>query len=72
MVPQKECRMKSNGNRHSLAFKFQMVLEALKVEGKGAEARVTQVYGVHPPAFANWKKRMKGRHACPLPITHHA
>jgi len=30
--------MKSNGNRYSPAFKFWVMLEALKVEGKGAEA----------------------------------
>jgi len=29
--------MKSNGTRYSPAFKFQVVLEALKAEGKGAE-----------------------------------
>ena len=62
--------MKSNGNRYSPAFKFRVVLEALKAEGKGAEAQVAQVYGVHPPALANWKKQMKGRHA--LSIAHHS
>ncbi len=30
--------MKSNGNRYSPAFKFRVVLEALKAEGKGAES----------------------------------
>ena len=62
--------MKSNGNRYSPAFKFRVVLKALKAEGKGAEAQVAQVYGVHPPALANWKEQMKGRHA--LSIAHHS
>ena len=33
MVLQRGCRMKSNGTRYSPAFKFQMVLEALKAKG---------------------------------------
>ncbi|RLA97802.1 MAG: hypothetical protein DRG83_15325 [Deltaproteobacteria bacterium] len=40
--------MKTNGTRYSPAFKFQVVLEALKAEGKGAEAQVARAYGVHP------------------------
>jgi len=48
--------MKSNGNRYSPAFKFQVVLEALKAEGKRAEAQVARAYGVHPVTLANWKR----------------
>ena len=45
--------MKSNGTRYSPAFKFQVVLEALKAKGEGTEAQVARAYGVHPPALAN-------------------
>jgi len=45
--------VKEGGTRYSPAFKFQVVLEALKAEGKGAEAQVTRAYGAHPPALAN-------------------
>jgi len=34
--------MKSNGTRYSPAFKFQVVLEALKAEGKGGETQVAR------------------------------
>jgi len=47
--------VKSNGTRYSPAFKFQVVLEALKAEGKGTEAQVARAYGVHPVTLANWK-----------------
>ena len=50
--------MKSNGNRYSPAFKFRVVLEALKAEGKGGEAQVARAYGVHPVTLAQWKKRI--------------
>ena len=43
--------MKSNGNRYSPAFKFRVVLEALKAEAQGARA-----YGVHPVTLAKWKR----------------
>jgi len=33
-------KMKTNGTRYSPAFKFQVVLEALKAEGKGTEAQL--------------------------------
>jgi len=45
----------TNGTRYSPTFKFQVVLEALKAEGKGAEAQVPRAYGVHPVTLANWK-----------------
>mgnify|MGYP000560100825 CR=1 FL=1 len=48
--------MKSNGNRYSPAFKFRVVLEALKAEGKGGEAQVARAYGVHPVILAKWKR----------------
>ena len=43
--------MKTNGTRYSRAFKFRVVVEALKAEGKGAEAQVARAYEVHPKAF---------------------
>jgi len=46
--------VKTNGARYSPAFKFQVVLEALK--GKGTEAQVARAYGVHPVTLANWKR----------------
>ena len=33
-----------------------MVLEALKAEGKGAEAQVARAYGVQPVTLAKWKR----------------
>ena len=48
--------MKSSGTKYSPAFKFQVVLEALKAEGKRAEAQVTRAYGVHPVTLAHWKR----------------
>ena len=48
--------MKTNGTRYRPAFKFQVVLEALKAEGKGAEAQVARAYGVHPVTLAKWKR----------------
>ena len=44
------------GNRYSPAFKFRVVLEALKAEGKGGEAQVARAYGVHPVTLAKWKR----------------
>ena len=77
--------MKKGGTRYSPAFKFRVVLEALKAEGKGAEAQVAPACGVHPPALANGRstskrrsmeKRMKGRHVSSIThyssrVTHH-
>ena len=48
--------MKKGGTRCSPAFKFQLVLEALKAEGKGTEAQVARAYGVHPVTLAKWKR----------------
>ena len=45
--------MKKSGTRYSPAFKFQVVLEALKAEGEGTEAQAARAYGVHPPALTN-------------------
>ena len=77
--------MKTNGTRYSPAFKFRVVLETLKAEGKGTEAQVAPACGVHPPALANGRsvskrrsmeKRMKGRHVSSIThyssrVTHH-
>jgi len=46
--------MKTNGTRYSP--KFQVVLEAIKAEGKGIEAQVARAYGVHPVTLAKWKQ----------------
>jgi len=48
--------VKKGGIRYSPRFKFQVVLEALKAEGKGTEAQVARPYGVHPVTLANWKR----------------
>lgn len=48
--------MKTNGTRYSPAFKFQVVLEALKAEGKGTDAQVARAYEVHPVTLAKWKR----------------
>ena len=48
--------MKGNGNGYSPTFKFRVVLEALKAEGKGAEAQIARAYGVHPVTLAKWKR----------------
>ena len=73
--------MKEGGTSYSPAFKFQVVLEALKAEG-GKEPRSkwpgpTGCTRLHwPMEGAQLKgertgKRMKGRHASSI-ITHHA
>jgi len=49
--------VKTNGTRYSPKFKFQVVLEAIKAEGKGTEAQVARAYGVHPVTLANWKRQ---------------
>jgi len=46
--------MKTNGTRYSP--KSQVVLEAIKAEGKGIEAQVARAYGVHPVTLAKWKQ----------------
>ena len=43
--------MKKGRTKYSPAFKFQVVLEALKAEGKGTDAQVARAYGIHP---VNW------------------
>ena len=48
--------MKKGGTRYSPAFKFQVVLEALKAGGKGTEAQVARAYGVHPVTLTKWKR----------------
>jgi len=37
--------VKTDGTRYSPAFKFQVVLEALKAEGKGSEAQLARAMG---------------------------
>jgi len=48
--------VKKGGTRYSPAFKFQVVLEALKAEGKGTDVQVARAYGIHPVTLANWKR----------------
>lgn len=40
--------MSTRNERYSPAFKFKMVLEALRAEGQGVEAEVARAYGIHP------------------------
>lgn len=50
MFLRKGCsRMKRGGTGKSPSFKFQVVLEALKAEGKGKEARIARAYDYRPP-----------------------
>lgn len=48
--------MKTNGTKYSPKFKFQVVLEDIKAEGKEAEAQVARAYGVHAVTLAKWKR----------------
>jgi len=48
--------VETNGTKYSPAFKFRVVLEVLKAEGKGTEAQVARAYGVHPVTLARWKR----------------
>ncbi len=52
--------MKTNA-KYTPSFKFQVVLEALKAEGRGAEAKIARAYGVHPVTLA-------GYGVCELPL----
>lgn len=56
MVPRKGVQDEDQRNQEELRFKFQVVLEALKAEGKGSEAQVARAYGVHPVTLAKWKR----------------
>ena len=38
--------------------KFQVLLEALKAEGKGDEAQMARAYGVYPVNLAKWKHHL--------------
>lgn len=39
--------MKTKNGRYGPAFKFKMVLEALRAEGRGVEAEVARAYRIH-------------------------
>ncbi|MBC7345212.1 MAG: hypothetical protein H5U03_07325 [Clostridia bacterium] len=41
------CKVEEGGARYSPAFKFRVVLEALKAEGKGGEGHVTRGHRVY-------------------------
>ncbi|MFZ2349304.1 conserved protein of unknown function [Candidatus Bipolaricaulis anaerobius] len=53
--------MSTQNGRYSSAFKFQVVLESLKAEGKGGEAQVARAYGIHPVTLSNWKRQFLQR-----------
>jgi len=40
--------VKTQNGRYGPAFKFKVVLEALRAEGRGVEAEVARAYGIHP------------------------
>ncbi len=54
-------RCGDEGEREVPSFKFQVVLEVLKAEGKGAEAKIARAYGVHPVTLAKWKRQFLER-----------
>ena len=49
--------MKTQSGRYGPAFKFKVVLEALRAEGRGVEAEVARAYGIHPVTLSNWKRQ---------------
>ncbi|MFH1609640.1 MAG: transposase, partial [Candidatus Bipolaricaulota bacterium] len=55
--------MKGNGTRYSPAFKFKVVLEALRAQGQGVETEVARAYGIHPVTLSGWKRRFLERGA---------
>jgi len=48
--------VKTNGTRYSPAFKFRVVLEAPRAEGKGAEANWRGPTGCTRSHLAKWKR----------------
>ena len=55
--------MKGNGARYSPAFKFKVVLEALRAQGQGVETEVARACGIHPVTLSNWKRQFLERGA---------
>jgi len=53
--------MKTQNGRYGPAFKFKVVLEALRAEGRGVEAEVARAYGIHPVTLSNWKRQFLQR-----------
>jgi len=51
----------TQNGRYGPAFKFKVVLEALRAEGRGAEAEVARAYGIHPVTLSNWKRQFLER-----------
>lgn len=49
--------MSTQNRRYGPAFKFKVVLEALRAEGRGAEAEVARAYGIHPVNLSTWKRQ---------------
>jgi len=46
----------TQNGRYAPAFKFKVVLEALRAEGRGAVPEVARAYGIHPVTLSNWKR----------------
>jgi len=58
----------TQNGKYSPAFKFKVVLESLRAEGRGVEAEVARAYGIHPAVGrqvtqSNWKRRFLERGA---------
>jgi len=53
----------TRNGRYSPAFKFRVVLEALRAEGRGGEAEVARAYGIHPVTLSTWKRQFLERGA---------
>ncbi len=51
----------TKNERYGPAFKFRVVLEALRAEGRGVEAEVARAYGIHPVTLSNWKRQFLER-----------
>jgi len=49
--------MSTQNGRYSPAFKFKVVLDALRAEGRGGEAEVARAYGIHPVTLSTWKRQ---------------
>lgn len=49
--------MSTQNGRYGPAFKFKVVLEALRAEGRGVEAEVARAYGIHPVTLSTWKRQ---------------
>jgi transposase-like protein len=55
--------MNTQNGRYGPAFKFRVVLEALRAEGQRTEAEVARAYGIHPVTLSTWKRQFLERRA---------